>query len=82
MIGVITNDSSDSTKWGPATRWSLSGNLEFTLEFITNETSQKVVGFTEFKQQHQVKILQNEGDILGAVAIAKDVIAHKKNNNS
>jgi hypothetical protein len=61
LIGVITNDSSDSTKWGPATRWSLSGNLEFTLEFITNETSQKVVGFTEFKQQHQVKILQNEG---------------------
>jgi len=61
LVGVITNNTTDTNKWGPATRWSLSGNLEFTLEFLTNETSQKVVGSTEFKQQHQVKILQNEG---------------------
>jgi uncharacterized membrane protein len=37
---------------------------------------------TDKDKDEYLKILQNEGDILGAVAIAKDVIAHKKNNNS
>ncbi len=61
IINTITNNETNTRKWGQATKWSSAGKINFKITVVDSSTKDIIKVNSTYKQTHEVKLIFNIG---------------------